>query len=129
MHHVVIANMVLMTVTIAVVIFFFREAFRLDSVGRNKMYVAFVLMLEAVLFYVLYAQMPTSLNFFAINNMHHEMLGMSVNPVSFRALNPFWVVVGSPVLAMIYTRMGSKGRISPCRSSSPSGCSSARWAF
>ena len=61
MHHVVIANMVLMTVTIAVVIFFFREAFRLDTVGRNKMYVAFVLMLEAVLFYVLYAQMPTSL--------------------------------------------------------------------
>jgi len=43
MHHVVIANMVLMTVTIAVVIFFFREAFRLDTVGRNKMYVAFVL--------------------------------------------------------------------------------------
>ncbi|WP_279485967.1 dipeptide/tripeptide permease DtpB [Aeromonas veronii] len=110
MHHVVIANMVLMTVTIAVVIFFFREAFRLDTVDRNKMYVAFVLMLEAVLFYVLYAQMPTSLNFFAINNMHHEMLGMSVNPISFQALNPFWVVVGSPVLAMIYTRMGSKGR-------------------
>ncbi|HDZ8876003.1 TPA: MFS transporter, partial [Aeromonas hydrophila] len=75
MHHVVIANMVLMTVTLAVVIFFFREAFKLDAVARNKMYVAFVLMLEAVVFYVLYAQMPTSLNFFAINNMHHEMLG------------------------------------------------------
>ncbi len=108
MHHVVIANMVLMTVTLAVVIFFFREAFKLDAVARNKMYVAFVLMLEAVVFYVLYAQMPTSLNFFAINNMHHEMLGMSVNPISFQALNPFWVVVGSPVLAMIYTRLGSR---------------------
>ena len=30
------------------------------------MFVAFVLMLEAVVFYILYAQMPTSLNFFAI---------------------------------------------------------------
>lgn len=110
MHHVVIANMVLMTVTLVVVIFFFREAFKLDRIHRNKMYVAFVLMLEAVVFYVLYAQMPTSLNFFAINNMHHEMLGFTVNPISFQALNPFWVVVGSPVLAMIYTRMGSQGR-------------------
>lgn len=54
------------------------------------MFVAFVLMLEAVVFYILYAQMPTSLNFFAINNVHHEILGFSINPVSFRALNPFW---------------------------------------
>ncbi|MFL9598831.1 POT-type proton-dependent oligopeptide transporter, partial [Aeromonas veronii] len=61
-------------------------------------------------FFVLYAQMPTSLNFFATNNLQHEMLGMIVNPISFQALNPLWVVVGSTLLAMIYTRMGSKGR-------------------
>lgn len=29
---------------------------------------------------------------------------------TFRALNPFWVVVASPVLAAIYTRLGSKGK-------------------
>ncbi len=69
------------------------------------MFVAFILMLEAVLFYILYAQMPTSLNFFAINNVHHDILGMTINPVSFQALNPFWVVVASPVLAAIYTRL------------------------
>ncbi len=54
------------------------------------MFVAFILMIEAVLFYILYAQMPTSLNFFAINNVHHEILGFTINPVSFQALNPFW---------------------------------------
>ncbi|MBN0639197.1 hypothetical protein JTM28_35600, partial [Pseudomonas aeruginosa] len=80
-------------------------AFRLDKTGRNKMFVAFILMIEAVLFYILYAQMPTSLNFFAINNVHHEILGFTINPVSFQALNPFWVVVASPVLAAIYTHL------------------------
>ena len=74
------------------------------------MFVAFILMIEAVLFYILYAQMPTSLNFFAINNVHHEILGFTINPVSFRALNPFWVVVASPVLAAIYTHLGHKGK-------------------
>ncbi len=54
--------------------------------------------------------MPTSLNFFAINNVHHEILGFAINPVSFQALNPFWVVVASPVLAAVYTRLGSKGK-------------------
>ncbi len=105
-----IANLVLIVLSIVVTIFFFREAFRLDKTGRNKMFVAFILMIEAVLFYILYAQMPTSLNFFAINNVHHEILGFAINPVSFQALNPFWVVVASPVLAAIYTRLGSKGK-------------------
>ncbi|WP_035599745.1 oligopeptide:H+ symporter, partial [Edwardsiella tarda] len=52
----------------------------------------------------------TSLNFFAINNVRHEILGFAINPVSFQALNPFWVVVASPVLASIYTHLGSRGR-------------------
>lgn len=110
MHNVVVANVVLIVLSIVVIFFFFREALRLDKTGRNKMIVAFILMLEAVLFYILYAQMPTSLNFFAINNVHHDILGFTVNPVSFQALNPFWVVVASPVLAMIYTRLGSRGK-------------------
>ncbi len=36
-------------------------------------------MIEAVLVHILYAQMPTSLNFFAINNVHHEILGFAIN--------------------------------------------------
>uniref|UniRef100_UPI001117BDA6 oligopeptide:H+ symporter n=1 Tax=Salmonella enterica TaxID=28901 RepID=UPI001117BDA6 len=68
MHNVKIANLVLIVLSIVVTIFFFREAFRLDKTGRNKMFVAFILMIEAVLFYILYAQMPTSLNFFAIKD-------------------------------------------------------------
>lgn len=110
MHNVKIANLVLIILSVVVTIFFFREAFKLDKTGRNKMFVAFILMLEAVLFYILYAQMPTSLNFFAINNVHHEILGFAINPVSFQALNPFWVVVASPILAAIYTRLGNKGK-------------------
>ncbi len=73
MHNVEVANLVLIVLSIVVTIIFFRQAFKLDKTGRNKMFVAFVLMLEAVVFYILYAQMPTSLNFFAINNVHHEV--------------------------------------------------------
>ena len=88
MHNVQIANPVLIVLSIAVTIIFFRQAFKLDKTGRNKMFVAFILMLEAVVFYVLYAQMPTSLNFFAINNVHHEILGFAINPVSFEGAEP-----------------------------------------
>ncbi|STW66837.1 inner membrane transporter YhiP [Klebsiella michiganensis] len=96
MHNVKIANLVLIILSVVVTIFFFREAFKLDKTGRNKMFVAFILMLEAVLFYILYAQMPTSLNFFAINNVHHEILGFAINPVSFQALKPVLGGGGQP---------------------------------
>lgn len=110
MHNVKVANIVLIVLSIIVIFFFFREAFKQKKSDRNRMYVAFILMIEAVLFYILYAQMPTSLNFFAINNVHHEILGIAINPVSFQALNPFWVVVASPILASLYTRFGAKGK-------------------
>lgn len=85
MNHVLIANLVLIVLSLIVVFIFFKEAFKQDKLGRNKMYVAFILMIEAIVFYVLYAQMPTSLNFFAINNVHHEILGFTINPVSLSA--------------------------------------------
>ncbi|MGI2801403.1 oligopeptide:H+ symporter, partial [Photobacterium damselae] len=74
------------------------------------MLVAFVLMLQAIVFYVLYAQMPTSLNFFAIYNVRTDLFGIHLNPVSLQALNPFWVVICSPILAYLYTSLGNKGR-------------------
>ncbi|MGV9898478.1 POT-type proton-dependent oligopeptide transporter, partial [Streptomyces tendae] len=47
------------------VLVFAKETFALHGAARRKMIVAFLLMLEAVVFFVLYSQMPTSLNFFA----------------------------------------------------------------
>ncbi|EFE2076245.1 MFS transporter [Escherichia coli] len=68
--------------------------------------VAFILMLEAIIFFVLYSQMPTSLNFFAIRNVEHSILGLAVEPEQYQALNPFWIIIGSPILAAIYNKMG-----------------------
>lgn len=61
----------------------------MKGAARRKMIVAFILMLEAIIFFVLYSQMPTSLNFFAIRNVEHTILGMTVVPEQYRALNPF----------------------------------------
>ncbi len=128
MHNVMIANRVLIVLSVVVIAFFFREAFRLDKTGRNKMFVAFILMIEAVLFYILYAQMPTSLNFFAINNVHHEILGFYHQPGQLPGAESLLVVVASPVLAAIYTHLGHKGKDLTMPVKFTLGCSSARWA-
>ena len=62
------------------------------------------------MFFTLYQQMPTSLNFFAIKNVEHTILGMTISdPEVFQTLNPFWIMVASPVLAWMYSHFGDKG--------------------
>lgn len=81
--------MVLGVIAIGIVFIFGKEAFTMKGAARRKMIVAFILMLEAIIFFVLYSQMPTSLNFFAIRNVEHSILGIAFEPEQYRALNPF----------------------------------------
>ena len=107
LHNQQIARMALAVVTVGIIIIFAKETFALKDIARRKMIVAFILMIEAILFFVLYSQMPTSLNFFAIHNVEHSIFGFDVNPLQFQALNPLWIIVASPILAAIYNKMGN----------------------
>lgn len=105
------AHYLLAFVGAVVVIGLLKITFAATGIARKRMIAAIILMVEAILFFVLYQQMPTSLNFFAIKNVEPELLGITIaNAESFQTLNPFWIIVGSPVLAYLYSRFGSQGR-------------------
>ncbi|XTZ36669.1 dipeptide/tripeptide permease DtpA [Salmonella enterica] len=106
LHNQGIARMVLGVVALAIICIFAKETFALQGAARRKMIVAFILMLQAIVFFVLYSQMPTSLNFFAIRNVEHSLIGLTFEPEQYQALNPFWIIIGSPILAAIYNKMG-----------------------
>lgn len=106
LHNQGIARMVLGVVALCILCIFAKETFALQGAARRKMIVAFILMVQAIVFFVLYSQMPTSLNFFAIRNVEHTLLGITFEPEQFQALNPFWIIIGSPILAAIYNKMG-----------------------
>ncbi|MGP3592066.1 dipeptide/tripeptide permease DtpA [Vagococcus sp. WN89Y] len=106
LHNQGIARMVLGVVALGIICIFAKETFALKGAARRKMIVAFILMVQAIVFFVLYSQMPTSLNFFAIRNVEHTLLGIAFEPEQYQALNPFWIIIGSPILAAIYNKMG-----------------------
>jgi len=108
LHNQGIARLVLGVIAVGIVLVFAKETFALKGHARRKMIVAFVLMVQAIVFFVLYMQMPTSLNFFAIRNVEHSILGITFQPEQFQALNPFWIMVFSPLLAAIYNKMGDR---------------------
>ncbi|UQY45953.1 dipeptide/tripeptide permease DtpA [Mixta hanseatica] len=108
LHHQFIARIVLGVIALGIILVFAKEAFALQGAARRRMIVAFLLMIEAIVFFVLYMQMPTSLNFFAIRNVEHSILGITFEPEQYQALNPFWIMVASPILAAVYNKMGDR---------------------
>lgn len=88
----------------AILIVYIRSALAEAGVIRRRMLVVLVLMFEAVCFFTLYHQMPTSRNMYAILHVHPELLGLHFDPQSFQALNPFWIIVWSPILARLYQK-------------------------
>nr|WP_272870127.1 MULTISPECIES: dipeptide/tripeptide permease DtpA [unclassified Vibrio] len=103
-----LAHAILVIAGLMIVTFYFKETFSMTGIERQKMLVAFVLMLQGVVFFVLYFQMPTSLNFFAIHNVDPNLFGFHFEPEQFQALNPFWIMIASPVLAMLYGKLGER---------------------
>lgn len=108
LHNQHIARIVLGFITVVIFAVFVKETLSLKGANRRKMIVAFILMIEATLFFVLYSQMPTSLNFFAIRNVEHSIFGFAFVPEQYQALNPFWIMIGSPILATLYNKMGNR---------------------
>lgn len=110
LHNVFITQLLMYIIGAIILVIYLLEIAKLQGKERTKMIVSLVLIIEALIFFILYMQMPTSLNFFAIHNVHHDLFGISIQPESFQTLNPIWIVIASPILAFIYNHLGSQKR-------------------
>ncbi|WED43127.1 oligopeptide:H+ symporter [Legionella cardiaca] len=109
LQHVMLAKNLVWVITLFVVIVYFFYMYKENKASFMRMLVAFILMLEAIVFFTLYQQMPTSLNLFAVNNVIPSLFGIHIDPQSFQALNPIWIITMSPVLALFYSKLHLRG--------------------
>jgi proton-dependent oligopeptide transporter, POT family len=77
---------------------------------RSGLIATLLLTLQGMLFFVFYQQMSTSLTLYALHNVRLDFLGYHVPPEQFQVLNPFWIAVTSPLLALLYGWLGRRGR-------------------
>jgi POT family proton-dependent oligopeptide transporter len=84
---------------------------------RAGMMAALVLTLQTILFFIFYSQMSTSLTLFALHNVEWKqnllVADVTWSPGQYQALNPIWIMLLSPLLAWLYTRLGRSGRDLP----------------
>ncbi|HKT41294.1 MAG TPA: oligopeptide:H+ symporter [Rhodanobacteraceae bacterium] len=77
--------------------------------------IALILVIETVFFFIFYQQMSTSLTLFAVRDVDpaFRIFGLHLfdwDPLQFQALNPIWIFILSPVLAVTYTRFARRGQ-------------------
>ena len=77
---------------------------------RGGLIATLLLTAQTMLFFIFYQQMSTSLTLYALHNVSPDFLGYRVPPEQFQVLNPFWIAVLSPLLALIYGRLGRRGQ-------------------
>lgn len=102
LNHTTVCNAIIYAVVAGAFLYFLKIALSLKGVERTRMIVALVLILQAVLFFVLYNQMPTSLTFFAVHNIDNHVLGWVIPPAEYQVLNPVVIVIASPILVWLY---------------------------
>ncbi|MDA3915222.1 oligopeptide:H+ symporter, partial [Oleiagrimonas sp.] len=82
---------------------------------RAGLAAALILTIQTVFFFIFYQQMSTSLNLFALRNVNpsFDLFGWHLwdwKPAQFQSFNPIWIMLLSPILAVIYTRAGNKDK-------------------
>ncbi|AIT09191.1 hypothetical protein LO80_03865 [Candidatus Francisella endociliophora] len=105
--HTVISNILVVMTLITAVGYYLLSMKDEDTKSRIKMFVALLLFAEAIIFFVMYNQMPSTLILFVKNNVNHTILGYSISPAQYYIFNPMAVLIFSPILSKIYTKYPS----------------------
>jgi proton-dependent oligopeptide transporter, POT family len=96
--------------TVLLFIYFIYEIVKSPKSERLKIVACLSLILMGLVFFVLYYQAFTSMVLFINRSVVRQIMGFEIPTVAYFALNPFWVVVLGPILAMVYNSLGKKGK-------------------
>src|SRR5579863_1567284 len=98
----ILCRVVMYSASAIILVAYLYVASRLNHYEARGMYVALMLMLQSVVFWVLYIQSATSMTLFALHNVRLSFFGFNIPAGSTQSLDPLFVILMSPILANIY---------------------------
>ena len=85
-------------------LWFLVKTIRLSGEKRKKQLIALLLIFEAVVFFVIYNQMNSTLVLFAASNSNLNLFGLTVNPAHYQLLNPLLIIILGLQLPKFYRK-------------------------
>jgi POT family proton-dependent oligopeptide transporter len=83
---------------------FFVNTLKLTGTSKIRQFIGLVLIIEAVVFFVIYNQMSSTIILFAKNNSNLQLFGFSVSPAHYQMLNPLLIIILGLQLPRFYRR-------------------------
>jgi POT family proton-dependent oligopeptide transporter len=102
LYHYTLSGWMIMFGGMVILAIFLSEILKSPEHEKRSLILCLILIFQAIIFFVLYFQMPTSLNLFALRNVEHSLWGIHIEAASYQAFNSFWIMVLSPLLAIAY---------------------------
>ena len=81
-----------------------------NKVERDRMLVLIVLTLSTVIFWALFEQAAGSMTLYADRVTDKMLFGLSLTAAQFGAANSFFIFTLAPIFALLWTRLGQRGR-------------------
>lgn len=106
------ADMILITASLSILIYFIRVLFRERPDERHRLIVCWILMLIALIFWAFYSQIFTSIMLFASRNMDKQIFGIPIDAAFTPFFSPFFIITLSPILSWLWVRLDQK-KINP----------------
>jgi POT family proton-dependent oligopeptide transporter len=80
-----------------------------DPREKNNMWAYLILSLGSLVFWSLYQMAPSGLQLFAVNNVRLQVWGVEIAPQWVQNINTVVIVVGGPLLAVLFSRLRARG--------------------
>lgn len=126
LQNLIIAKTLMIVVAMLLLLYLLSQVFILKGAARKKMIAVIILFIQAWIYFNIYQQMPMSLNVFADKFVVPNIFGIPLasNEI-FQALNPIVIMLFSPILAWIYSKLGKNDLSMPAKFATGMGLCSA----
>lgn len=84
------------------ILWFLKQTLALSGSTRSKQLIAIFLILEAVIFFIIYNQMNSTMVLCAQTNSNHNLFGFTVSPAHYQMLNPLLILLIGSQLPRFY---------------------------
>jgi len=88
---------------------------------KFKIIACLSLITMGLIFFILYQQAYTSMVLFINRCVNRHVFGKEIQTVAFFALNPFWIVILSPLLSALYNSLNKRKKVFPITAKFPIG--------
>lgn len=102
--HVHVATILLGIGCIGGIFWFLYKTLSLQGCSKTKQCIAILLTIEAIIFFVIYNQMNTTLILFAKHNVANVFFGMGFSPAHYQLLNPLLIIILGLYLPSFYKK-------------------------